>query len=158
MFLKVASDFFKTLFETKNLANALEAVTNDLIDFFVASFNDKVISQLIPELVKSILENPEVPSFLQTPQVEAIVTEFLASLYENRHILDAFDAIENDTLSLLYSNFMANPNVPPDGSVPPVVLFLIPTIKVLTNPKFGFPRTPNFNLAGRAGSNWFSIW
>ena len=49
-------------------------------------------------------------------------------------------------------------NVPPEGSVPPVVLFFIPTIKVLTNPKFGFPRTPSFNLAGRAGSNWFSIW
>ena len=36
----------------------------------------------------------------------------------------------------------------PEGFLPPLVLFLTPTIKVRINPKLGFPRTPIFILFG----------
>jgi aspartyl-tRNA synthetase len=45
----------------------------------------------------------------------------------------------------------------PVGLNPVEVLFFIPTIRFRTNPKLGFPRTPNFSLPGRLASNSFSF-
>ena len=45
----------------------------------------------------------------------------------------------------------------PVGLSPVEVLFFIPTIRFRTNPKLGFPRTPNFSLLGLLGLSSFSF-
>jgi hypothetical protein len=112
LFMKISGDFVETLVATKNLTAAFEVVKSDLLNAVADYINKQITTQLIPELVKAALENPDVPAILQTPQVEAIVTEFFVSLYEQRDLSEAFGSIQNDTLMFLYNQLMANPNVP----------------------------------------------
>lgn len=111
-FLKITSDFGQTLWQTKNLTIALEVVLTDIVDFVITYFNQIVTSKIIPEIVTTILSDPNMPKILQSAQVEMIATEFLVNFYQNRNLFAAFDLIKNDTIYLAYNAFIADPNVP----------------------------------------------
>ena len=101
---QIMTQFLVNLYDTQNATLALDSVKNETLNLLYSAF----------------MADQSVPGILKNPKVQELIVEFFAIYEQTMNASIALASIKDETLALLYSDFMADPSVPDILKMPQV--------------------------------------